>query len=110
VALAETAMGGPYAATGFGLELDLTGHAPGLAAHELLFSESQGRVVVTCAPERAAAVVALAREMGLPAERLGRVGAPGGVVRLRLRDATVEHPVERLRDVYFSAIPRRMGD
>jgi phosphoribosylformylglycinamidine synthase len=110
VALAETAMGGPYAATGFGLDLDLTGHAPGLAAHELLFSESQGRVVVTCPPERAAAVVALAREMGLPAERLGTVGAPGGVVRLRLRDATVEHPVERLRDVYFSAIPRRMGD
>ncbi len=110
VALAETAMGGPYAATGFGLELDLRQHAPELAAHELLFSESQGRAVVTCAPERAAAVVALAREMDLPAERLGTVGPPGGVVRLRLRDATVEHPVERLREVYFSAIPRRMGD
>jgi phosphoribosylformylglycinamidine synthase len=110
VTLAETAMGGPYAATGFGLDLDLTEYAPGLAAHELLFSESHGRVVVTCAPERAAAVVALARELGLPAHRLGTVGAPGGVVRLRLRDATVEHPVERLRDVYFSAIPRRMGD
>jgi hypothetical protein len=29
---------------------------------------------------------------------------------LRLRDARIEHPVEQLRQVYFSAIPRRMGD
>jgi hypothetical protein len=31
-------------------------------------------------------------------------------VRLRLRDAEIVKPVARLRDVYFSAIPRRMGD
>ena len=110
VALAEVAMGGPYDDTGFGMDLDLTTpHAP-LTAPELLFSESHGRAVITCAPERADAVVALARECGVPVHRVGRVGASGGVVQLRLRDALIRRPVAVLRDVYFNAIPRRMGD
>jgi phosphoribosylformylglycinamidine synthase II len=110
VALAEVAMGGPYEETGFGLDADLTAYGSGLPALELLFSESHGRAVVTCAPERAAAVPALAQELGVPAQRVGSVGERGGAVRLQLRDATVEHPVDRLRQVYFTAIPRRIGD
>src|SRR2546422_109646 len=110
VALAEVAMGGPYDETGFGLDLDLTTYGLGLAAADLLFSESHGRAVVTCQPERATAALALAQELGVPAQRLGTVGERGGAVRLRLRDATVEHPVDRLRQVYFSSVSRRMGD
>jgi len=110
VALAEVAMGGPYDETGFGLDIDLTAYASGLAAVDLLFSESHGRAVVTCAPERATAVAALAQELGVPAQRVGTVAQTGGSVRLRLRDATIEHPVERLRQVYFSSVSRRMGD
>ncbi|HEX9487707.1 MAG TPA: AIR synthase related protein, partial [Gemmatimonadales bacterium] len=110
VALAEVAMGGPYDETGFGLDIDLTAYASGLAAVDLLFSESQGRAVVTCAPERATAVAALAQELGVRAQRVGTVAQTGGAVRLRLRDATVQHPVERLRQVYFSCVSRRMGD
>ena len=81
-----------------------------LAALELLFSESHGRAVVTCQPARAAAVVALAQELGVLAHRAGTVGERGGALRLRLRDARVEHPVDRLREVYFSGLARRMGD
>jgi phosphoribosylformylglycinamidine synthase len=110
VALAEVAMGGPYAERGFGLDVDLTAYAAPLAALELLFSESHGRAVITCPSERAAAVAALAQELGVPATRVGTVGERGGTVALRLRDARIEHPVEQLRQVYFSAIPRRMGD
>jgi phosphoribosylformylglycinamidine synthase len=110
VALAEVAMGGPYDETGVGLDIDLTAHASGLAAVDLLFSESQGRAVVTCAPERATAVAALAQELGVPAQRVGTVARTGAPMRLRLRDATIEHPVERLRQVYFSSVSRRMGD
>jgi phosphoribosylformylglycinamidine synthase len=110
VALAEIAMGGPYAETGFGLDIDLTAYAAPLAALELLFSESHGRTVVTCAPERAAAVAALAQELGVLATRVGSVHERGGAVTLRLRDARIEHPVDRLRQVYFTAVPRRMGD
>ena len=110
VALAEVAMGGPYQQAGFGMEVDLTSYSAALAANQLLFSESHGRAVVTCAAERAAAVQALAREMGVPVHRAGTVGAAAGAFRITLRDGAVEEPIARLREVYFTAIPRRMGD
>ena len=110
VALAEVAMGGPYHDSGFGLDVDLTTpHAP-LTTHELLFSESHGRAVVTCAPERVAAVEALAREHGVPLDRAGTVGARDGDVVVNLGHDVIAEPVARLREVYFNAIPRRMGD
>src|SRR6266508_4618128 len=59
VALAEVAMGGPYQESGFGLDVDLTAHGARLTAHDLLFSESHGRAVITSSPERAGAVQAL---------------------------------------------------
>src|SRR2546422_6318981 len=49
---------------------DLTTYGLGLAAAELLFSESHCRAVVTCQPERATAALALAQELGVPAQRL----------------------------------------
>src|SRR5258706_6876482 len=104
VALAEVAMGGPYDETGVGLDIDLTAYGLRLAADELLFSESHGRAVVTCPPERATAALALAQELGVPAHRVGTVAERGGAVRLRLRDAIVEHPVERLRQANFSRL------
>ena len=110
VALAEVAMGGPYEETGFGLEIDLTTYCSGLGAAELLYSESHGRGVVTCSPERAVAVAALAQEHGVPAWRVGSVGERRAAVRVRLRETMIEHPVDHLRDVYFTALPRRMGD
>src|SRR5439155_739984 len=110
VALAEVAMGGTYQESGFGLDVDLTAHGARLAAHEVLFSESHGRAVVTCSPERAGPVQALAGELGVPLFRAGIVGPKDGVVRIALRDGQIEESVSRLRDVYFSAIPRRMGD
>jgi phosphoribosylformylglycinamidine synthase len=110
VALAEVAMGGPYQDAGFGMDVDLTtSHAP-LTTPELLFSESHGRAVITCAPERAPAVGALAREMGVPARQVGTVGTRDGAFRVRLRDDAIDHAVGRLREVYFAGIPRRMGD
>ena len=112
VALAEVAMGGPYQDAGFGLEVDLTAHGSPLTAHDLLFSESHGRAVITCAPERAAAVHALAAELGVPAVRAGSVGPVNSRFRIALHDGggSIDQPVARLREVYFSAIPRRMGD
>jgi phosphoribosylformylglycinamidine synthase subunit PurL len=110
VALAEVAMGGAYNETGFGLDIDLTAYCSPLADHDLLFSESQGRAVVTCSPARAVAVAALAQELGVPAWRVGSVGDQGGAVRVRLRRTRLEHSVDQLRQVYFTALPRRMGD
>src|SRR5207245_3038331 len=70
VALAEVAMGGPYQENGLGLEIDLSSYSR-LTAAEVLFSESQARAVITCAPERAAAALALAQQLGVPAYRAG---------------------------------------
>ncbi|HEV8265930.1 MAG TPA: phosphoribosylformylglycinamidine synthase subunit PurL [Gemmatimonadales bacterium] len=110
VALAEVTIGGPYQDAGFGLDADLTAHGAPLTAHDLLFSESHGRALITCAPERVAAVETLAREMGVPVLRVGTVGPPNGRFRVALRDGAIDEPIARLRDVYFNAIPRRMGD
>jgi phosphoribosylformylglycinamidine synthase len=110
VALAEVAMGGPYQSAGLGLDIDLTSHGGSLGAHALLFSESHGRAVVTCAAERVEGVVALAEELGVPVQRIGRVGASAGEFHIRLRDSEIRQPVGELRSVYFAAIPRRMGD
>ena len=110
MALAEVAMGGPYQDAGYGLDVDLTAYHAPLTTHELLFSESHGRAVITCPQERATAVQALAGELGVPALRCGSVATRGGSVRITLRDGVIDEPVSRLRDVYFSAIPRRMGD
>ena len=110
VALAEVAMGGPYQDTGFGMDIDLTTYHAPLTTPESLFSESHSRAVVTCAPERVPAVEALAREHGVPLHRAGTVGPPNGAFRVTLREGAIAEPVARLRDVYFNAIPRRMGD
>jgi phosphoribosylformylglycinamidine synthase len=110
VALAEIAMGGPYQGFGFGIDIDLSPHAAALTPHELLFSESHGRAVISCSPDRAGAVQALAGELGVPALRCGTVGTRDGAFRIALRDESIDESVTRLRDVYFSAIPRRMGD
>src|SRR5206468_6366531 len=74
VALAEVAMGGPYQEAGFGLDVDLTPHAARLTSHELLFSESHGRAVITCPQDRVGAIQALAGELGVPCHRAGKVG------------------------------------
>ena len=103
-------MGGPYQERGFGLDIDLTPYAASRTTHELLFSESHGRAVVTCAPQRAGAVQALAGELGVALLRAGTVGPAAGAFRITLRDGQIEASVTRLRDVYFSAIHRRMGD
>jgi hypothetical protein len=55
-------------------------------------------------------VAALAQELGVPAFRLGTVGDYNGSFRLQIRDVILQYAVPRLREVYFTAIPRRMGD
>src|SRR3989440_5009612 len=110
VALAEVAMGGPYEETGFGLDVDLTTYGVGLAAEALLFSESHGRAVITCAADRAAAVAALAQELGVSALAAGTVGERGGTLRIRLRDAALAHAVDRVREGDVTALRPRMGD
>ena len=110
LALAEVAMGGAYQDSGFGLDLDLQAYQPELSSTELLFSESHGRAVLTCAPERVSAIGALAARHRVPVFDAGVVGASDGRVHIRLRDGTIDQSVGGLRELYFNCIPRRMGD
>jgi phosphoribosylformylglycinamidine (FGAM) synthase-like enzyme len=64
IALGESSM------DGVGCHVDLAGHADSLDAVGLLFSESQGRVVV--ATSNAAELMQLAKDRGVPAMRIGR--------------------------------------
>lgn len=66
VALAECAMDGT------GCHVDLGGHADAIDAAALLFSESQGRVVVSCESSRTNEILQRAGTAGVPALRIGR--------------------------------------
>jgi phosphoribosylformylglycinamidine synthase subunit PurL len=106
VALAEAAMGGPYAAGVVGAELDLEGYAPGVELDALLYGEDAGRVVVSADPAHAEAVAALARRHQVPLFRAGRTG--GTRLELRAGSRVLSWILESLRRTYFEAIPRRM--
>lgn len=66
VALAESAMAG-----GTGALIELQSH---LRPDNLLFSESQSRVVLAVRPEALEGIMALAREKGVPAAVIGHTG------------------------------------
>ncbi len=109
VALAESCFGPPYAEGVLGADVDVRGLSHSLSSAELLFGEDQGRALLSVSPDREAAVLTLAREHAVPAAAIGTVGAPGGRLRVRLRETAVSWPVEELRRTYHDAIPRRMG-
>jgi len=106
VAVAESAMCGDQA---FGFTVDLAAQAAGTGPCALLFSEDQGRAVVSVAPTHTDALLALASEHGVPAAVVGTVGEEGGTARFVLPGTVVERPIARLRAIHEEAIPRRMA-
>jgi phosphoribosylformylglycinamidine synthase II len=106
VTLAEAAIGGPYAPSGLGATLDLEGYAPGVELDGLLYGEDAGRVVLSAAPHRVAALAALAQTHAVPLFRAGLVG--GTALELRAGSRVFDWDVATLRRTYFEAIPRRM--
>jgi phosphoribosylformylglycinamidine synthase len=108
VALAEAALGSPYAAAGLGADVDLSAAVPGLGAAEALFGEDQGRALLSVDPALADRVLAEARAAGVPAARIGHVGEWDGVVTARVARTAVDLPVSDLRRLYLEAIPSRM--
>ncbi|HEY8256857.1 MAG TPA: phosphoribosylformylglycinamidine synthase subunit PurL [Gemmatimonadales bacterium] len=108
VALAEAAIGGPYALEGLGATCDLSDYADGLAAEGLLYGEDGARAVVSCAAHDVDRLAALCREHGVPAFRAGRVGRPSEDLRVTAAGQSLTWSVEALRKIYFEAIPRRM--
>jgi phosphoribosylformylglycinamidine synthase len=109
VAVAEAALGGPYAARGLGASLDLAEYGGPLPDEELLFGEDGARAVVSCPPSAAPDLLALAAEHGVPAAGIGRVGRSGEDLELRTRSRLFSWVIDDLRRIYYEAIPRRMA-
>ena len=118
VALAESAM---WAASDRGLGATVRLHAARSPAVEL-FGESPSRIVLSCRPRHAAAVVLLARQHGLPVDEIGVVGGERLVIELtgagstgaaeergsRVADA-VDVPVADLRHAWDHGLARALG-
>lgn len=109
VALAECCIGSPYQERGIGAEVDLTELASALEPASLLYGEESGRALLSASPARVATILELARGQGVPARVIGTVGAWDGLLEIRLSNQELAFPVSRLREIYFTAIPRRIA-
>ena len=108
VALAEAAIGGPYARHPLGAMLDLSLYASGLGNAELLFGEDGARAVVSASAADTGRLIELAVRHGVPVIDAGSVESAGGTLAVRTGRGTLEWDTKHLRRTYFDAIPRRM--
>jgi phosphoribosylformylglycinamidine synthase II len=102
-ALAECALGDGEAPLGVRVELD-----DDLRPVAALFGESQGRIVVSCDPDRVDRVIAFAERHGVPAERIGSVLEAAGGFSIVVRDGSVSAPTEQIAEAYFGVLPSIM--
>jgi phosphoribosylformylglycinamidine synthase subunit PurL len=103
VCLAECAIG-PEGAL-FGVEVELEDELPTAA---LLFGETQGRAVLSCAQSDVMQVQTVAGKHGVPCRRIGRVGEVNGSFVLGTPAVSIKTRVHDLAEVYHEAIPRLM--
>ncbi len=118
VAVAESALMDSAAPRGVEIELperigaaspDVTGRTGASRLAGTLFGEAQGRIVVSCAPERVERVLEIAFGHGTPAARIGTVGDVGGPFRVAVGGRTVvDADAREIADVYHRAIPSIM--
>ncbi len=102
-ALAECALADGETAIGIEVQLD-----DDLAPVATLFAESQGRIVVSCAPEQTGEVLRIAEEHGVPAAKIGSVTAAGSPFRIVMREGRVDADLAEMADAYFGALPNIM--
>src|SRR5947208_142025 len=73
-------------------------------ATEILFNESQSRIVISVAADDAEKMMAVLRERSVPCRQLGKVG--GGELRIRVSEETFRWRIVDLYDDWFNAIRR----
>ncbi len=104
VALAEACFN-PAGRLGAEIDLSAAG-APRL--DQILFNESQSRVVISTVPGSADAVMQMLKERGVPGHRLGTVG--GDSLALRAAGEALRWPLDEIYDDWFHAIARAVGE
>ena len=71
-------------------------------ATEILFNESQSRIVISVAANDAEKMMSILRERSVPCRQLGKVG--GDELRIRINEETFRWPIVDLYDHWFNAI------
>ena len=89
-----------------GAEIDFG--ATGLQPEVLLFNESQTRVVLSVAPENAAATLAAAQEAGIPARRIGTVG--GAQLAIKADGSETRWQIADLSATWYGSISSCMSE
>ena len=106
-ALTECCLGRPRKGPGLGasvrFEDDLTDMA-------LLFGEDHGRVVASCRPRDAGAVLAAAANHGVPARQIGTVGGTDDALEVATSSSALRLPLAALGDRYFGCVPGIMDE
>ncbi|MEX2467939.1 MAG: phosphoribosylformylglycinamidine synthase subunit PurL [Gemmatimonadota bacterium] len=103
-ALAEAALGNGERPLGVRVEVD-----DALRPVQVLFSESQGRIVVSCDAASTDAVLRIAGEHGVPAGRIGQVTSSEEGFSIAVRAGSVTSDVTAVADAYFNALPGIMN-
>ena len=103
VALVESALGGRLRS--FGFDVTLEDDLPGTS---LLFSETQGRVVISVQADHLDRVLTSAAQFGVPATAIGRVVDESDGMTIVSPRCTARLAVSDARRQYDSALPRRM--
>jgi phosphoribosylformylglycinamidine synthase len=89
-----------------GAEIDLSSFSR-LADREVLFGETQARIVVSSpAPER---VLEIAAKAGTTCTRIGTVRRTSDKLAIKLGKASITAPLDRLRRAYHDSIPAIMS-
>jgi phosphoribosylformylglycinamidine synthase len=103
VALVESALGDGEHPMGLDVTLE-----DALPAVPLLFGEAQGRVVVSCAPDRVDDVLERALRYGVPARHVGTVKKAAEGVRIAGGGHEVRAEVAALLAAWRDGLPARM--
>ncbi len=104
VALAEACF---HPAGRLGAEIDLE-KAGAQRLDQILFNETQSRVVISIVPSRANEVMEMLGERGVPGHRLGTVG--GDALAITAAGESLRWPIASLYDDWFNAIARVVGE
>ena len=90
----------------FGADIDLG--ACDTPPTEVLFNESQSRIVISVAAYDAEKVMSTLRDRDVPVQQLGKVG--GDDLRIRVNEESFRWPIASLYDGWFNAIRRIVED
>ena len=102
VALAEKAVMNADAPLGFSVDLENTNHSP-YSIQQQLFSEAQGRVMVSISPDKAKEVIAEAMERHVPIRVIGQVVENDAIIAMN-GEELLHFSLEELARAYYHAL------